>query len=589
MKRMNDEVKKAWSAAEWFRATNNLEGCSDILGVLLAGCCMSIAMIKDEGETSPFDFRQSCIDALERAFDDCCIVDFVEGLLLNDSLPCNQDGKHGCLVFLDQLPFDEEKLCELILDVTSEWEYSKKQGKRDIEVEMTPPSLAALAARVLGVSEQDAVADLGCGSGSFLVYAAQRAGVKSVYGCDINGVAAVKAAVRSFALGEKAKVEQADMFDVEGSFDKCFSNYPLGYKDPQFKDEKVAALQNVLGEELPKFASLDWLFNLQLLAKTAKGGKAVGIVSPGATFNGVDADIRRYFVSRGWVEAVVTLPGRLFAHTSIPTMMIVLSHGNDRVRFVDAGEICQKGRRWNEFSDADIDRILELLGGCEADEAASVDVVKLLEDEDCTLDPHRYIGAPIVVENAVSLDSITNNITRGVMLSKSDLEAMSTDEPTPFKYLMLQNINDGEIDKSLPSLIKIEAAQEKYCLQDGDIVVSKMGPNFKVAMTSVASGEKILATSNLYIIRSDQSKVEPLYLKAFIESEQGVGQLQRTSVGSSIPSIPIKALKALQVALPSMERQREVAERYQKLQREITMYRAKIAEAKSKLARVIES
>lgn len=84
---------------------------------------------------------------------------------------------------------------------------------------------------------------------------------------------------------------------------------------------------------------------------------------------------------------------------------------------------------------------------------------------------------------------------------------------------MLQKINDGEIDKSLPSLIRIESAWEKYCLQDGDIVVSKMGPNFKVVMVRIAPGEKILATSNLYIVRPDQSKVEPLYLKAFIESE----------------------------------------------------------------------
>lgn len=68
-----------------------------------------------------------------------------------------------------------------------------------------------------------------------------------------------------------------------------------------------------------------------------------------------------------------------------------------------------------------------------------------------------------------------------------------------------------------------------------------------------------------------------------------MGQLQRTSVGSSIPSIPIKALKALQVALPSMERQREIAERYQELQREVVMHRAMIAEAKRKLMRVIEN
>lgn len=588
MKCTSDEIKKAQAAAEWFRTTNNLEQITDAHGVLLAGCCLALSMLDDDVEGNLFDYRASCLKGLEETFHNSDIEAFVDKLFLGENLLCNRDGKHGFLGVVDQLPHDDEKLREIILDIDLEWELSKKQGRREIVAEMTPPSLAALAVEVLDINEGDTIADLGCATGAFITRTVKDVATGSVYGCDINAETAVRAAIRAYALDGDIKAEEADLFHVKGVFDKCFSNYPLGYKNPQLRDELAAAIESELGEALPKVASFDWLFNLQLLLKTTDNGKAIGIMTPGALYNGADAGVRRFLVEKGWVEAVISLPSRLFAHTGVPTMMIVLSRENEQVRFVDASEICQKGRRWNEFSEGDIAKIIELLGGGEADKATSVFSNELLLDEDCPLDPCRYVGAPIEVDNAVRLDSITTAITRGAMLSKTDLEEVSTDEETPFKYLMLQSINDGEIDCDLPFLARINPAQEKYCLQDGDVVVSKMGPNFKVATAQVAEGEKILATSNLYIIRPNSSKVDSLYLKAFIESEQGMQQLLRTSVGASIPSIPIKALKALRVALPSIEKQHGVAERYRELQGEIKMHRAMIAEAKEKLASVIE-
>jgi type I restriction enzyme M protein len=105
-------------------------------------------------------------------------------------------------------------------------------------------------------------------------------------------------------------------------------------------------------------------------------------------------------------------------------------------------------------------------------------------------------------------------VTRGSSLNKAKLDEIHSDTPTGFRYLMLQDIEDGEIAQDLPNISGIERSQLKYCVHDGDVVLSKIvsGANFKVAIAHVAPGEKLLATGNLYIIRPDKSKLLPEYL-----------------------------------------------------------------------------
>ena len=90
------------------------------------------------------------------------------------------------------------------------------------------------------------------------------------------------------------------------------------------------------------------------------------------------------------------------------------------------------------------------------------------------------------------------------------------------QYLMLANIKDGVIDKELPYINEIAPKYEKYCLRNNCLLLSKNGYPFKVAVAQVEEGKKILGNGNLYIIELDQSKVNPYYLQAFFESEQGL-------------------------------------------------------------------
>ena len=89
-------------------------------------------------------------------------------------------------------------------------------------------------------------------------------------------------------------------------------------------------------------ASSDWLFNAAIIEQMQESGKAVAIMTNGATWNAMDKGIRRYFVENGLIETVISLPEKLFTGFSIPTTLVVFNKGNTKIRMVDARSIYTK-------------------------------------------------------------------------------------------------------------------------------------------------------------------------------------------------------------------------------------------------------
>ena len=154
------------------------------------------------------------------------------------------------------------------------------------------------------------------------------------------------------------------------------------------------------------------------------------------------------------------------------------------------------------------------------------------------------------------------------------------------QFLMLSNIQNGIIDDKLPYLKEIEEKHEKYCVKNNSLILSKNGAPFKVAVATVPEGQKVLANGNLYVIELDETKANPYYLKAFLESEQGVAALKRITVGTTIPSIGVDKLKNLIVPLPPLEEQSRIAAKYLAVLDEISALKQKIDKAVDKLKTV---
>jgi type I restriction enzyme M protein len=332
---------------------------------------------------------------------------------------------------------------------------------------------------------------------------------------------------------------------------------------------------------LAKGTSSDWVFNALLCDLLQENGKAVGIMTNGGTWNRMDMPIRKLFVERKLIECVISLPGRMFNTTVIPTTLIVLSHNNDQVRMIDATELCQQGRRQNEFDSKDISAILEAL---HTDSSYSRSVsIQELRDNEYTLSLSRYVEDATAFSNGVPFESVIKSITRGAPCTASQLDTMVSEDATNMQYLMLANIQDGMIDEDLPYLSAIDPKFEKYCLKNGDLILSKNSFPYKTAVARVEDGQKILASGNLYVIELDETKTNPYYIQAFLDSEQGAAVLKRITVGAIMANIGVDKLKKINIPLPSMEEQNRIAQKYQAALQEIASLKRELRQKTNEL------
>lgn len=473
--------------------------------------------------------------------------------------------------------FSPEELKEFILNFDAAEYFGRFAGEHS-----TPKSLCDLACAVLGIDDGDSVADLGCGFGSFLIDAAKVANPSYLFGVDLNQKAVDITKLKLSLVDADSEVELGDMLDInpDKKFDKIFANYPFGMRTQFLKMGRDALYLDVmLGEtNMGRPSSADWVFNYAIFNLLPEDGRAVSLGASGAMFNGGDVKARKYFVDNNMIQAVIALPGKMFASTSIPTTMVVLGKNDGDIRMVDATDLAIPGRRWNTLDAESIETILERLAS--DGENSRLATKEELEQAEYRLDPQRYLGRDLELENPVKFESVIESVERGATFRAAELDKMETAEDTGFKYLKLADISDGIISSDLTNLVALDDSSKKQWLQTGDIVFSKNGAPFKVAVADVPEGETILANGNLYIVRVDKEKVNPYFIAAFFSSNVGKEALALMTVGTSIPNLPLRNLKDIQIPLLPMDVQNEIAERYQASLDEIEVLRIKTDKAR---------
>lgn len=465
------------------------------------------------------------------------------------------------------------------------WYTSSNAGKISTDFE-TPSSIVKLVYEILKPEEKEKIADLCSGMGTFLTYSASQGKQNSLYGVEINSNAKEISEIRLSLLSDNYEIEIRSALEISSSktFDKIFCNYPWGVRARyNLGDENRLAVFDERIPELKKISIADWYFIFNVVNHLNDGGKAVVLTTNGTTWNvGISKQIRERFIKMGYLEAVIALPQNMFTYTPIPTSLLVLSKNNfEKIRIVDASEFATVGRRQNEFSDESIANIIKMLN---TDSEYSKDVpVSELATKDFVVNPSRYLEKEIKVENGVPFADLIKNITRGAQIKASALDEMASEDATPYQYLMLSNIQNGLITDELPYLKELDDKQEKYCLKNNDLMISRNGFPVKMAVATVENGQKILANGNLYIIELDESKANPYFVKAYLESEEGIIALSRITAGSMIQSIPVERLKTMLIPNPPIERQNEVAEKYLMKIDEIKVLKYKLQKALSEL------
>lgn len=480
--------------------------------------------------------------------------------------------------------YSEEALTEYI--VTTE----DKSFDRGQEY-LTPKCINQLAIEILGIEKGDTVVDNCMGIGSFIAEASKVQPDASYCGVEINHSVAAIAEMRLSLVKSDCHVVTGNALEDNfcgKQFNKGFSNYPFGMRIRTVSEDiGIIDRINKTCPELSKGTSADWIFNYRLCEMLVPNGVGVAVMSLGGLWNTLDKPIRETFVKNGKVKAVIKLPAKLFPNTSIPVAMIVFGYNEGRIRFIDASNEFVEGRRQNSLNAQNIATIIDALN-TDSSISKLVSIEEIAENQ-FSFDPTRYNEVVEEIVGGVPFETIIKSITRGAPLAARDLDDIASVLPTDYQYMMLANIKNGIIDKELPYLKEIPPRFEKYCIHKGNLLLSKNGYPFKVAVAEPPEDKTVLANGNLYVIELDTEKVDPYYVKAFLESDQGIVQLKRITVGATIPNIGVNQLNTIQIPLIPIEEQHKMALRYQAVLDEIELLRRKIERAENSLKTIFST
>lgn len=473
--------------------------------------------------------------------------------------------------------FDEDKLLAYLL-FNNDLEDSIKEAS-------TPRGILKLAAKILDVQENESVLELCSGKGNFFVeLALLRENIKYT-GIELSMANNFMANIRASVLERDISLFLSDAmtYKAENKADKLFANYPFLINVPDMENivkDFVDFPDNI------KRVSADWVFNLKLVEQMKYGGKAVAIMKNGTTWNSTDKKIREYFVENCLIEATVLLPAKLFPGTSIATTLVIFSHGNTNIKMIDAVENFTKEGRRNLLSDNDISDILDLL---QKDGKNSITIsIKEIAENDYIINASRYLEKAPEIKDGVAIESIVKSITRGAQLRASDFDENKSNEPTYYRYIMLSNINDGDIYFTDNQYLKdIQPNLKKFCVRNNSIVLTKTGSaDFKSAVVQVAEDTEILATGNMFILEIDETKADPYYVQALFDSELGRALFKSIYVGSAIPTIPLEKLRKLEIPLPLLEEQNIIGEKYKEELERIAELKEKLLTSRKKLKQI---
>ena len=98
----------------------------------------------------------------------------------------------------------------------------------------------------------------------------------------------------------------------------------------------------------------------------------------------------------------------------------------------------------------------------------------------------------------------------------------------------------------------------KHRLHYGDVLFVGRGSRNDAA-TFVGQGGDAIAASHLFVLRTQDRVVSPDYLTWFLNLPKTQEQIRSMRRGSAVPFVPMAVLARLQVPLPSIEIQRQIA------------------------------
>jgi type I restriction enzyme M protein len=284
----------------------------------------------------------------------------------------------------------------------------------------TPPEVAILMSHMLDPQPGDTIYDPACGSGGLLIKCNMHfrdvygndPGVAPLrfYGQELNAATYAMCRMNAFIHDIDADIKIGDTMhhpaftDTDGSlrqFDRVTANpmWNQKFDQPTYEHDTYGRFDY----GIPPTSSADWGWLQHMFASLSAKGKIGVVLDTGAVSRGSgnqgsnrERDIRKIFVERDLVEAVILLPENLFYNTTAPGIIMVINKAKPKkgqLLLINASKHFSKRRPKNYLAEEHISRISDAyLNWRELESLSKIISIDEAIRNDYNLSPSRYVA-----------------------------------------------------------------------------------------------------------------------------------------------------------------------------------------------------
>lgn len=454
----------------------------------------------------------------------------------------------------------------------------------------TPEQICKLSNYLLDLTENDEVLDICSGYGNYLVSTANYNSFGKLTGIEITSELSLLSKIRLIALTNQFEIKNQNAFDIDVNkkYDKIFCNYPWGMRYQKYElDYVLNKTKNMrFSWEKMSGSSTDWLFINLATTLLKNSGTAVIMMPAGPLFKSIDEQYRKDLIDNNLIQAIIKIPV-LTRYTSIAQYLLVLKENlSGNIKFIDLSE--QVDNKKSLSPNIDMKKIFEILNEENNQFVKTIGIAEIAQNG-FILTAENYIGKKeIEYHNPEKLSNYVIDVFRGYQITSKEQKELES-EYGEYEVLLISDIHDGIISNELTKINPKNGKYDRYLLKENDLIISSKGTRIKIAVVENIKDRKIIASGNLIVLRLDSTKLNPLYLEMFLNSQIGQTILNRIQTGTVIISINPSKLIDITISTLPIEKQNMLATKYNLMKKQILLAKEHVTKLEQEFSEFYES
>ena len=455
---------------------------------------------------------------------------------------------------------------------------------------------SVLSSLVLGLIKNlcgHVLVDFGSGNGNFIANAYKFAvdnhfDYKDLYGVELDErkVNISNMALSILQVGNEGlePVVHKDVLNGKGSV--CTAAYAYPSFDTKLLESEKGIPSIFEGIAFSNRNSIEWVFIDKMLQEHPQ--RAVAVVTSKALYNTYDYSYRNTLIQRGYIEGIIELPGVMFGTSSSLNLIVFTeANKNERVRLLDATLDFKANTLTHDIDAFDVTKVLKKYFSKDCENRSKGHAM-----DASNLTPSAALLKLVTPEHGVKLAELAE-VFPGSQYTAKNFE-LSFDKEGFTKILTSKDIEDGIIKyDSLQSIVLFSHGEkskyDKFTLKKNDVIITSKSSKTKIAVVRYELKEQIIVTGGMIIIRPDVRKINPTFLKMYLESKDGQLTLRSIQKGNAIVSINAKDLSEITIPEIDIHKQIDIAIEYNKRLDDLAILKQKEASLEKEIGSFYEA